>query len=133
MTKQESKLAIPIFHCTDSFLDSKRIIMHTEFRILEVRRGHVWAQPLDAVKQESLRIASASKYIENEVIVAERLSGGPKHRNIRPPESHADSTRQRSIPCRAASSTCAPTAGVLLWHSSCSILDATHFGARPTH
>lgn len=51
--------------------------MHTEFRIIEVCRGHVWAQPLDAVKQESLRIASASKYIENEVIVAEPLSGGP--------------------------------------------------------
>ena len=49
--------------------------MHTEFRILEVRRGHVLAQPLDAVKQESLRIAGASKYIENEVIVAEPLSG----------------------------------------------------------
>ena len=51
--------------------------MHTEFRILEVRRGHLWAQPLDAVEPESLRIASASKYIENEVIVAEPLSGGP--------------------------------------------------------
>ena len=51
--------------------------MHTEFRILEVRRGHVLAQPLDAVKQESLRIAGASKYIENEVIVAEPFSGGP--------------------------------------------------------
>lgn len=51
--------------------------MHTEFRILEVRRGHVLAQPLDAVKQESLRIAGASKYIENEVIVAEPLSSGP--------------------------------------------------------
>jgi tetratricopeptide (TPR) repeat protein len=51
--------------------------MHTEFRILEVRRGHVWAQPLDAVKQESLRIAGASKYIENEIIVAEPLSGAP--------------------------------------------------------
>lgn len=51
--------------------------MHTEFRILEVRRDHVWAQPLDGVKQESLRIASASKYVENEVIVAEPLSGSP--------------------------------------------------------
>ena len=51
--------------------------MHTEFRILEVRRGHVWAQPLDAVKRESLRIASAPKYVENEVIVAEPLSDGP--------------------------------------------------------
>jgi tetratricopeptide (TPR) repeat protein len=52
-------------------------MMHTEFRILEVRRGHVLAQPLDAVKQESLKIAGASKYIENEVIVAEPLSGAP--------------------------------------------------------
>ena len=51
--------------------------MHAQFRILEVRRGHVWAQPLDAVKRESLRIASARKYIENEVIVAKPLSGGP--------------------------------------------------------
>lgn len=51
--------------------------MHTEFRILEVHRGQVLAQPLDGVKQESLRIASASKYIENEVIVAEPLSGSP--------------------------------------------------------
>ncbi|MHB8973218.1 MAG: hypothetical protein ACYC3X_28750 [Pirellulaceae bacterium] len=77
MAKQESTPAIPFCHCTDSFLDSMRIIMHTEFRILEVRRGYVLAQPLDAVKQESLRIASASKYIENEVIVAEPFSGGP--------------------------------------------------------
>jgi tetratricopeptide (TPR) repeat protein len=53
------------------------MIMHTQFRIIEVRRGHVLAQPLDAVKQESLRIARASKYIENEVIVAEPLSGDP--------------------------------------------------------
>ena len=51
--------------------------MHAEFRILEVRRGHVLAQPLDAAKQESLRIANASEYIENEVIVAEPLSDGP--------------------------------------------------------
>ena len=51
--------------------------MHREFRILEVRRGHVWAQPLDAVKPESLRMAGASKYIENEVIVAEPLAVGP--------------------------------------------------------
>jgi tetratricopeptide (TPR) repeat protein len=51
--------------------------MYTEFRIIEVRRGSVLAQPLDAVKQESLRIAGASKYIENEVIVAEPLSGDP--------------------------------------------------------
>jgi tetratricopeptide (TPR) repeat protein len=77
MTKQESTYAIPICRCTDSFLDSQKSSMHTEFRILEVRRGHVWVQPLDAVKQESLKIASASKYIENEVIVAEPLSGGP--------------------------------------------------------
>jgi tetratricopeptide (TPR) repeat protein len=34
------------------------------------------AQPLDAVKQESLRINGASKYIENEVIVAEPRSAG---------------------------------------------------------
>ena len=51
--------------------------MHTEFRILEVRRGHVWAQPLDAAKRETLRIARSSKYIENKVIVAEPLSVGP--------------------------------------------------------
>ena len=51
--------------------------MHTQFRILEVSRGHVLAQSLDAAKQESLRIAGASKHIENEVIVAEPLSGGP--------------------------------------------------------
>ncbi len=50
--------------------------MYREFRILEVRRGHVWAQSLDAVQQESLRIGSASKYIENEVIVAEPPSDG---------------------------------------------------------
>jgi tetratricopeptide (TPR) repeat protein len=77
MTKQESTRAIPVCHCTDSFLDSKRIIMHSEFRILEVRRGHVLAQPLDAVKQESLRITSASKYIESEIVVAQPLSGDP--------------------------------------------------------
>jgi tetratricopeptide (TPR) repeat protein len=51
--------------------------MYTEFRIIEARRGSVLAQPLDGVKQESLRIAGASKYIENEVIVAEPVSGDP--------------------------------------------------------
>ena len=51
--------------------------MHKEFRILEVRRGHVLAQSLDAVKTEVLKIAGASKYIENEIIVAKPLSVGP--------------------------------------------------------
>ena len=50
--------------------------MYREFRILEVRRGHVWAQSLDAVQPKSLKIVSASKYIENEVIVAEPPSDG---------------------------------------------------------
>jgi tetratricopeptide (TPR) repeat protein len=77
MTKPESTSAIAPCHCTDSFLDSHRITMHAEFRILDVRRGHVLVQPLDAAKQESLTIAKASKYIENEVIVAEPLSSGP--------------------------------------------------------
>jgi hypothetical protein len=77
MTKPESTSAIAPCHCTDSFLDSHRITMHAEFRILDVRRGHVLVQPLDAAKQESLTITNASEYIENEVIVAEPLSSGP--------------------------------------------------------
>ena len=70
--------AIPVCHCTDSFLESRSIIMPSEFRILEVRRGHVVAQPLDAVKQETLKFAGAAKYIENEIIVAQPLSVGPR-------------------------------------------------------
>ncbi|MBM4093171.1 MAG: tetratricopeptide repeat protein, partial [Planctomycetes bacterium] len=48
--------------------------MQREFRILEVRRGSVLVQPLDAVKEECLRVARATTYIENEVIIAEPLS-----------------------------------------------------------
>lgn len=50
--------------------------MHKEFKILEIRRNQVLAQPLDAVKTEVLKIAGASKYIENEIIVAQPLSVG---------------------------------------------------------
>jgi tetratricopeptide (TPR) repeat protein len=47
---------------------------------LEIRRGHVVALPLDGVRPEALKIAAASKYVENEVIVAEPLSGDPSGR-----------------------------------------------------
>src|SRR5262245_21638577 len=57
-------------------LGSQKITMHTEYRILEIRRGHVLAQPLDGVRPESLKTAATSKYIENEVIVAESLASG---------------------------------------------------------
>jgi hypothetical protein len=51
--------------------------MYAEFRIIEFRRGHVLAQPLDAIKQEALRFANASKYIENEIIAAQPVSSSP--------------------------------------------------------
>jgi tetratricopeptide (TPR) repeat protein len=52
--------------------------MHSDFIILEIRRGHLLAQSLDGVKQEALKIARASRYIENEVIVARPLSESPE-------------------------------------------------------
>ncbi|TWU43302.1 Tetratricopeptide repeat protein [Novipirellula aureliae] len=51
--------------------------MQTEHRILEVRRDHVLAQPLDGIKPEALKIAGTSKYVENEVIIVEPHSAEP--------------------------------------------------------
>ncbi|MCA9167403.1 MAG: tetratricopeptide repeat protein [Planctomycetales bacterium] len=43
--------------------------MHSEYRILQINRGQVLAQPLDGAKPVSLKIAGSSKYVENEIVV----------------------------------------------------------------
>jgi tetratricopeptide (TPR) repeat protein len=45
--------------------------MHAAYRVLEVRRGQVLAQPLDGVRPERLKLVGASRCVENEVIVVE--------------------------------------------------------------
>ena len=54
--------------------------MAAEFRILEIRRGEVLAQPLDGANPQSLKIARPSKYVENEIVVVEPASrdAGPR-------------------------------------------------------
>jgi len=48
--------------------------MTAEFRILEIRRGEVFAQPLDGAKPQTLKMSRPSKYVENEIVVVEPAS-----------------------------------------------------------
>ena len=52
--------------------------MTVEFRILEIHRRGVLAQPLDGAKPQSLKISRPSKYVENEIIVVEPASSTPE-------------------------------------------------------
>jgi len=54
--------------------------MAAEFRILEIRRGEVIAQPLDGAKPQLLKVSRPSKYVENEIVVVEPTSNGSDSR-----------------------------------------------------
>lgn len=50
------------------------LFMVAEYQIVQVRRGGVWAQPLDGAEQQLLKLANASKYVENEIVVVEPVA-----------------------------------------------------------
>ena len=50
--------------------------MTAEFRVLELGRGEILAQPLDGATPQLLKISRPSKYVENEIVVAEPTSNG---------------------------------------------------------
>jgi len=57
------------------------LFMAAEFRILEIRRGEILAQPLDGATPQSLKIPRPTKYVENEIVVVEPASSDPDSRS----------------------------------------------------